>query len=66
MLLAAQKVLGHMNGQDVFEQFAIISLQMLHILFLLCVDVKSAAMPERQRERERESARATRKRITKK
>lgn len=37
MLLAAQKMLGDMHGQNIFEQFPIISLQMLHILFLLCV-----------------------------
>lgn len=36
VLLAAQKMLGDMHGQNIFEQFPIISLQMLHVLLLLC------------------------------
>lgn len=49
MLFAAQKMLGYVNGQNVFEQFTVISLQMLHILLFLCEEEKQRRKPRKWR-----------------
>jgi len=42
-------MLGNVNGQNVFEQFTVISLQVLHILLFLCEEEKQRRKPRKWR-----------------